>query len=319
MFATRARFSSGGGLNRVFFVGGGTSFSSVSNRIDYVSILSNQNATDFGDLSVSRASLAGTSNGSRAVCGGGASGSLSTFYNVIDYFNTQSNSGNATDFGNLSSASRFGNGSSSNRTGNRGIFAGGGYFPTYLQSIDYITITSTGNASDFGDLTGESVGGCTGVDNGTGQRMVIASVPRTPLGNANCNYITINSTGNASNYGDLTQGRLWSGGTSNLGLNRAVYSGGERWNGSSWVNSNVMDYFNLSNTNNATDFGDLISSSKNGASGSNGSRQKAVHGRGTSYSNSIWKFTISITGNATDFGDLTLARESFCACDSAFS
>ena len=34
----------------------------------------------------------------------------------------------------------------------RGVFAGG-YTPTTLNTIDYITISTTGNAFDFGDLT----------------------------------------------------------------------------------------------------------------------------------------------------------------------
>jgi len=39
-------------------------------------------------------------------------------------------------------------------TSNRGVFAGG-YDPSdRTNSIDYITISSTGDASDFGDLTG---------------------------------------------------------------------------------------------------------------------------------------------------------------------
>ena len=36
--------------------------------------------------------------------------------------------------------------------GARGVF-GGGSTPTYINTIDYITISTTGNAFDFGDLT----------------------------------------------------------------------------------------------------------------------------------------------------------------------
>ena len=37
-------------------------------------------------------------------------------------------------------------------SGARGLF-GGGYTPTYIDTIDYITISSTGDAADFGNLT----------------------------------------------------------------------------------------------------------------------------------------------------------------------
>ena len=39
----------------------------------------------------------------------------------------------------------------SNAIGNRGVFAGGG---SSSNIIDYITITSTGSATNFGDLNG---------------------------------------------------------------------------------------------------------------------------------------------------------------------
>ena len=35
--------------------------------------------------------------------------------------------------------------------GHRGLFAGGGT-PSYLNAIDYITISTAGNSTDFGDL-----------------------------------------------------------------------------------------------------------------------------------------------------------------------
>ena len=67
--------------------------------------------------------------------------------NTIDYVTTAT-TGNATDFGDLTS-SRRGVGPGSNSV--RGIFAGGGT-PSNVNTIDYITIASTGNAIDYGDL-----------------------------------------------------------------------------------------------------------------------------------------------------------------------
>ena len=87
--------------------------------------------------------------------------------NVMDYV-TIGSTGNATDFGDLSVVRISTDGASSNT---RGLFMGGynasfGASQTYrTNTIDYITIASTGNATDFGDLTNHGTGG--GTSNGT--------------------------------------------------------------------------------------------------------------------------------------------------------
>ena len=48
--------------------------------------------------------------------------------------------------------SRLGSGISGSYNALRGVFAGASN-PTYVNTIDYVTIASTGNAKDFGDLT----------------------------------------------------------------------------------------------------------------------------------------------------------------------
>lgn len=73
----------------------------------------------------------------------------------------------------------------------------------YYNIIDYITIASTGNATDFGDTTrsgaaNQASGAC-------------ASSTRGVMGggiNVNTmDYVTIASTGNAQDFGDLTAAR----------------------------------------------------------------------------------------------------------------
>lgn len=68
-----------------------------TNVIDYVTIATTGNATDFGDLTVSRGRTADCSDGTRALFGGGYNKT-----NVIDYVTVQT-IGNATDFGDLTS------------------------------------------------------------------------------------------------------------------------------------------------------------------------------------------------------------------------
>ena len=144
------------GTRGVFGGGYRLDIASDRNTIDYITIATTGNATDFGDLTVARRSLSACSNGTRGVFGGGLIGiSPSTGSNVMDYV-TIATTGNATDFGDLT-VTRYGPGACSD--GTRGVF-GGGAIPatkstTYYNTIDYVTISTTGNATDFGDLTAQ--------------------------------------------------------------------------------------------------------------------------------------------------------------------
>ena len=125
---------------------GGGSLGSNYNIIDYISIPSTGNATDFGDLTSARNGAAGVSNVSRGVWMGGNTGSHS---NIIDYV-TIASTGNATDFGDLSDArASCNNGCSSDVRG----LVQGGWNGGNITNIEYITIATTGNGTEFGDLT----------------------------------------------------------------------------------------------------------------------------------------------------------------------
>jgi len=116
------------------------------NVIDYITIQSTGNATDFGDLTVARRNLGGLSDATRGVIGGGGGGGAGSGYtNIMDYI-TIATTGNATDFGDLTDL-RSSTGGVSDAT--RGCFGGG----VSSNVIDYITIASTGNGTDFGDLS----------------------------------------------------------------------------------------------------------------------------------------------------------------------
>jgi hypothetical protein len=134
-----------GGGQEGFFATGRT------NTIDYKTIATTGNATDFGDLTLNLSQLAATSNGPRGVFGGGNNISNSAV-NTIAYI-TIATAGNAIDFGDLTQRRNF---VAATSNGSRGVF-GGGYQPDVVEAvvnaIDYITISTTGNATDFGDLT----------------------------------------------------------------------------------------------------------------------------------------------------------------------
>ena len=69
----------------------------------------------------------------------------------MDYI-TVSTTGNATDFGDLSSETGA---PAAVGSSTRGLFAGGvnAASPYVIDTIEYITIATTGDVTDFGDLT----------------------------------------------------------------------------------------------------------------------------------------------------------------------
>ena len=275
------------------FAGGDTG--SVSNVIDYIAFSSLGNATDFGDLTVSRSGVGACASSVTGVFAGGADGG--TEYDIIDYI-VISTTGNAVDFGDLT-VSRGGLGGCSSST--RGLFAGG-WAGLYSDTIDYITIATTGNATDFGNLTVERSGASAALSSST--RGVFGG-GYSGGGLDVIDYIVISTTGNATDFGDLTVARTGPGGCSSS--TRGVFSGG--WNtGTGFIN--IVDYITIATVGNATDFGDLtVARSYLGACAS---ATLGVFGGGyivvTSYSDTIDYVTIATTGNATDFGDLTVAR-----------
>ena len=98
---------------------------------------------------------AGCSNSTRGIWAGGAN-SGSVYTQEISYISMASK-GNAQHFGDLSRAVQGGAGGGSNAT--RGIIAWGrdGFSPyPDLNTLEFITFSSSGKAQDFGDLRGET-------------------------------------------------------------------------------------------------------------------------------------------------------------------
>ena len=77
--------------------------------------------------------------------------------------------------------------------------------------MDYITIATTGNATDFGDLTGTNYGQGPA---SSGTRGVFAGGFRSGSYLRSIDYRTIATTGNASNFGNLIGLKYTSGGLS---------------------------------------------------------------------------------------------------------
>ena len=127
--------------------------------------------------------------------------------------------------------------------------------------IDYVTIASTGNSSDFGDLSVARHSAPTGVTNDT-RGAFGGGTGGSPAANLDTiDYINIASTGNASDFGNLTDARGYARGNSDG--TKGLWAGGD----SSPV-TNIIDYINVASTGNASDFGDLLGSYETGGAAS---------------------------------------------------
>jgi hypothetical protein len=189
------------------------SWSNVSTNIDYIQMQTLGNSLDFGDKSggAIAGGVAGVSSPTRGVWGGGyfPYNSPVAGYNSKDIieFITIANKGNTTDFGTLTRRKNAAGGASNSV---RGVFAAGYEYQGSANpsgetnSIDYITIASTGNAIEFGQLMSKRSHGSA---MGTGIRGIFAGMGGSPSLLNIVDFITFSSTGNAEDFGDLSEKR----------------------------------------------------------------------------------------------------------------
>jgi len=230
------------------------------NIIDYVTIATTGNATDFGDTSEALGYLTGLSSQTRGVSAGGNGPSSPNGTNQMEYI-TIASTGNATDFGALTTASVGGNTGTASPT--RGLFAGGtGPGPSWsfdTNVIDYITIATLEDSTDFGDLTRKDFhyGGAAS----SNTRGVFAggyTPSPTPATETNTmDYVTIASTGNAADFGDLTLAGWYNGGGSNS--TRGIFTG--RLTTSPTSGDPTIDSIIIATLGNAVNWGDMTGSS----------------------------------------------------------
>ena len=241
---------------------------------------------------------AGTSGGLGTRALYGANGTP-TYVTSIDYY-TVSTLGNGLSFGDLTSARGNGTGACSSST--RGIFIGG--IPAW-KVIDYVTFSSTGTASNFGNSILNSEGRRAVSNQTRGVSFGGFDRPNSFAYSNTMDYVTIASTGDAKDFGDLSADidvYGWSAAFSSS--TRGVLGG----SGNSPNAINVINYFTISTQGNTQDFGDLTQTRNQGPAGfSNSTRGIFAGGFNPGTVNVIDFITIASTGNAQDFGDLSSA------------
>ena len=192
---------SAGASNQTRMVNAGGDTPTIINVMDLITIATTGNASDFGDLTVARVGLAEGASPTRGVFAGGWT-AVPTYTpnDTIDYV-TIATAGNAADFGNLTSARRSVSGGSSQT---RAIFMGGmtGNHPsaTEVNTMDYVTIATTGDAVDFGDMTATIRDRGDMMSNSI--RTCAAGGYDSPATVNTIDMVTIATTGNAVDFGD---------------------------------------------------------------------------------------------------------------------
>jgi len=217
-------------------------------------------SVNHGNLSLGRYGLAAVSNGSRAVfIGGFKAPSPNGPLDTMDYI-TISSGGTAVSFGTLTDSKNYMGACASPV---RGVFAGGtpvaSPYTPLTSDIEFVTTATLGSEQDFGSLTA-ATSGMSGLSNPT--RGIFAG-GYNPAANKVIQYITIASSGNAINFGDLVNDASASTNSGASSSTRGVFSAltpGQTTN---------MDMIEIATQGNAVDFGNLDEGRNNASAASN--------------------------------------------------
>ena len=284
------------GGTRGLFAGSNPSPDGTGNVIEFINVNTTGNTTDFGDrIGKGRRQIAAMADRTRAVF----AGSYSPMGNTMDFV-TIASTGDATDFGDTLSGGT--NQVLTEATGisnsTRGLMCGGRN-PSQIDVISYITIQSTGNAIDFGNLL-EVKRNCGSFQSST--RGVIAG-GRDDGGTSLkvIEYVTISTLGNSADFGDLST----AGGQSNMGGSnsvRGIVAGGN-------PATNAIEYVTISTLGNSVDFGDNTAT-EDGMNTMATSPTRACMFGAAAPARSLSYVQIMSTGDAIDFGDFSIAADS---------
>ena len=171
-------------------------------------------------------------------------------------------------------------------------------------STEYLTIDSFSTSTIGGNLTGKVTYPSSVADATYGVRM--GGAASGAIGQNTIDYITMGTTGAATDFGDLTAARRTAGSADDT--TRGLIAGGI----AASTNDDGIDYITTATPSNATDFGNL-SAGRYACDGcSNGTRAVFVSGYQASGTNDTMDFVVIQTlGNATDLGDLSSASEQY--------
>ena len=182
----------------------------------------------------------------------------------------------------------------------RAIFAGGG---TTSDVMQYVNIPTAGNALDFGDLTLGRSWLTAACGNRTRGYWMGGYMSPSPKASDRIDYANFATTGNAADFGNLSDSRLAAAGCSNE--TRGLCGGGNPSNSASKTAG--IEYFQLTTQGDGATFGDL-DEALGGVMGF-GSKIRGFFAGGyaPTTTNDIQYVSFSTLGNAQEFGDMKAA------------
>ena len=222
--------------------------------------------------------------------------------NTIQFFNINS-TGNASDFGDMNDERTEGMACASRVR----AFAVGGFLgssPTnYTNTLDMVTIASTGNATNFGDSAYQKGQGasCASATRAVTAAGVYNGVVQNTIG-----FFTMASQADGLDFGDLSI--TTRGVAACSSPTRGIFFLGDNA-GSTKVNT--IEFVTISTTGNSSDFGDSTTTARYSSGCSNAVRGLKFGGNDGSATDVIDFIEIATLGNASDFGDLLAATSDF--------
>ena len=180
-----------------------------------------------------------------------------------------------------------------------------------LNSMQFVTIATTGNTEDFGDLSNSSIGKASF---GSATRGFFAGGDSVPgqADNNTIDFTTFSSLGGANDFGDMTGTKAYLSGMSND--IRGFIVGGATT--PEYVKQNIIEFVTMASTGDGTEFGDLALLSMATASAANNTRGVIALGQAgpsPQQSRRIQFITLSTLGDAQDFGEVSTLNKAGAA------
>ena len=295
------------GGTRAVIMGGRVMYNSSvdvsTTAIQYKSITSDGNTSDFGNLTVQRHAAKGSgSNVTRALMasGGSDTGGSFTWNDTIDYV-TVGSTGNASDFGNVDNDMGYGgrDGASNGTL----CFLNGGNDGTLNDDMEYITIASTGNGTDAGDLTQGKNSQAT--SNADTKYLIVGGYSGSGYALTEVDTHSFHTSNNATDYGNVSSFAVYNTGIASS-QTRVVCAGGFTATGS-WTRGNEIHYFPVASSADSTDAANMTTINAGSSGTSDATRGEFYGGQDHNafFLNRIQKITIASISDAEDIGDLS--------------
>jgi hypothetical protein len=197
--------------------------------------------------------------------------------------------------------------------GTRGMVMSGYNGTSSTPGIQFVTISTTGDAATFGTLPAGDRYAAGAMGDKT--RALVSggalNAPNAAVATNNISFVTMSSTGNAATFGTLQTESSMTGTKGILGNStRGIHGGGGNAN---------MQYVTIQSTGNGVTFGEISISDQRGSAFGCSSSTKAIiaGGRNSGTTDSISFITTATLGDTAEFGDLVQVTWNGAGCSNS--